>query len=89
MIDNDVIELNAVTPTLLTVGGHSANDPRTVIISDASALIYLGGSGVTSSNGSSFTTVDKLVLDLFCQDDLYAIASTGTPTVRVFRTRSN
>lgn len=84
-ISNTVVTLNAVTPTLLASG--RGMDTTSVLLTDASATIFVGGASVTAANGASVASTDKPSFDLGAADDLYGIASAATPTVRVLRTR--
>ena len=86
--------IQARTETLSTAAelicaGGSVQDPVTVVLSTASDdTITIGGSDVTAVLGFPFlSTNSPLVLVLGPGDDLYAIASAGTPTVRVLETR--
>jgi len=63
---------------------------KVVLLRDASADIYLGGSAVTgASNGFRLATTDVLSITLLQGDVLYAVAASGTPTVAVLVTRDN
>jgi hypothetical protein len=77
------------TAAELICAGGSVQDPVTVVLSTASDdTIVLGGVGVTTAQGYPFlSTSSPLVLVLGPGDDLYAVASAGTPTIRVFETR--
>lgn len=99
MFASSQIALNASTPTALwRFGGSSPPqvlDPSAGNIQDTipisiicSAAIYVGGSGVTSSNGYELPANTPLNLSIFGTSEvLYAIASTGTPTVMVLAGR--
>jgi len=65
------------------VVGGSRRNAKQVVIAGASATVFVGGSDVTSTAGLPVTTTTILTLDLQSGDDLYAIASTGSPTVNV------
>lgn len=76
----------ATTQTLIATGGGAA-DKVTVIVKNASAAIFLGGAGLTTATGLPLATTEAVSLDLGPGDLLYAIASSGTPTVAVLKTR--
>lgn len=52
---------------------------------DASIAVYLGGSNVTSAgaNGYLLAAGEQISFDLYVGDVLYAVAASGTPSVRV------
>jgi hypothetical protein len=66
----------------------SASGPvASVLISNGSgAAIYLGGAGVTSSNGSVLAASTAVTLWLFPGDAVYAITASSTSTVGVLQT---
>jgi hypothetical protein len=77
----------STTPSTIATG---VAEGKTVILRDASADIFLGGSSaVTSLTGLRLATTDVLSVTLYQGDVLFAVASTGTPTVRVLATRAN
>lgn len=81
------VTLNAgPAQTLLETG---SGEGKIVLLRDASADIYLGGDGVTTAQGFKLATTDVLSITLLPGDSLYAIATSGTPTVRVMTTRDN
>jgi hypothetical protein len=75
----------ATTRTLLVSG--RGRDTVSVVLSEASADIYVGGTTVTTANGTKLSTTDRLSIDLGPGDDLYAIATADTPTVKSLATR--
>jgi len=77
------------TTAELIASGGSAQNPKTVLIRSPSATIFVGGPTVTAADGFPVGVNDTLSLDLRSGDDLYAIASAGTPTVNVLITGSN
>lgn len=79
--------ITVTTTATLLATGRGGDDPIEVIVKDASGTFYLGGADVTSSSGTAFTTTDVLTMSLGPGDALYGITSTGTQTVRVFKTR--
>lgn len=78
----------STTAELIASGGAGA-DKKTVMIRAASATVYLGGASVTSDDGFPLNENETISLELGPQDDLYAIAASGTPTINVLVTRSN
>lgn len=74
------------TPVALATG---TPDGLTVIVKDASAAVYLGGSDVDNTKGISLSTTDAVTLTLYQGDILYGYAASGSPTVRVLKTRAN
>ena len=78
----------STTPELISKGG-GGTDKKTVLIRGASATIYLGGPTVTVADGFPMATTDVFSLELGSGDDLWAVASAGTPTVNVLATRSD
>ena len=79
-------EALSTTAELLETG---VPEGKIVLLRDASADIYLGGADVTVANGFKLATTDILSLTLLQGDSLYAIASGGTPTVRLLVTRDS
>ena len=79
-------ETLSTTAEILETG---SSEGKVILLRDASADIFLGGSDVTSANGFRLATTDVLSITLLPGDTLYAIASTGTPTVDILVTRDN
>ena len=79
-------EALSVTAELIETG---VPEGKIVLLRDASADIYLGGADVTTAQGFKLATTDILSITLLQGDSLYAIATSGTPTVRVLVTRDN
>lgn len=78
------VTVSSVTPTLIATGGAI---PISVTLANASAAtIYLGGATVDATDGFPLGT-GIFSVDLVQGDVLYAFASTGSPTVNVFKTR--
>lgn len=78
---NTVVTLNAVSPTLLATG--RGMDTVSVVVSEASANVFLGGEAVTAVTGTQLSaTTDRFSADLGPGDLLFGIASAGTPTVK-------
>lgn len=78
----------STTAELIATGGGGA-DKKTVMVREASATVFLGGATVTAADGFPLKVDEVFSLELGPQDDLYAIASAGTPTINVIATRSN
>lgn len=76
----------SVAATLLEPG---VAEGKVVLLRDASADVYIGGSDVTTANGFKVATTDVLSITLYPGDDLYCIASAATPSIRVLATRDN
>jgi len=74
------------TATLLETG---VPEGKVTLLRDASADVFIGGSDVTTANGFRLATTDVLSVTCYQGDALYAIASSGTPTVRVLATRDS
>jgi hypothetical protein len=78
----------STTAELIAAGGEGSNY-KTVMIRSASDTVYLGGATVTAADGFPLNVDETFSLELGPQDDLYAIAGSGTPTINVLVTRSN
>ena len=79
----------STTAQLIATGRHSgANDKSGVLITEGSANIYIGGPAVDATDGVLVEAGTALALDLSTGDMLYAIATSGTPTVKVLTTRT-
>jgi len=77
------------TPVLVASGGFGVEDHKTVIISNASVVVAVGGPDVTAATGIQIAaTTGTLSLDLGPGDELYAVAA-GAATIKVLITRSN
>jgi hypothetical protein len=87
MITAMVATLSTTRQMIVDTTNVSVNNPCYVRLQEASAAIVIGGSDVTTSIGQTVAATSG-VRDLVLGpgDDLYAIASTGTPTVRMFIT---
>jgi hypothetical protein len=90
MINAFLANLTTTAEKIVDAAGTDGDHPRFVHLSTASADIYLGGSTVDSTDGYPMgTATTPLVILLQPGDDLYAIAGSGTPTVRVMVTRAD
>lgn len=64
----------------------SAGDGSSVLVqAPAAAILYVGGSGVTSAAGFPIPAGQSLSVDLPPFDELYGILATGTGTASVLR----
>ena len=78
----------STTPSLIA-SGISLGDPKTVVLKNASATIYIGGADVTTVLGLPLGVGEALTIDLGPGDKLYAVASAGTPTVNTLVNRAD
>lgn len=76
----------STSPKQIAKGG-SASAPNGVILSEASANVWLGGENVDTTDGTLLQAGGTLTIDLSVGDTLYAVASSGSPTLKVFTTR--
>lgn len=86
-IRTTAVALNDTTPTKLS-NAENQSRPNPSIISmynNSGATVYIGGDDVTVANG--FPRPDGTSYDMpgTSGNDLYAIAATGTPSVRVLQ----
>ncbi len=51
------------------------------------AIIYIGGSGVTTGNGFPLAVGAAIAVDVSGDDDLYGRVAAGTQTLAVLRTK--
>jgi len=83
---NQHVTLNTSTATL--IAGRD-NMPQDVIIHDAehseSTTVFLGNESVTAANGLHLHSAETIQMTLGPNDELWAIAGSGTPTVHVIR----
>jgi hypothetical protein len=83
---NEHVTLNTSTATL--IAGRD-NMPQDVIVHDAehsqSTTVFLGNESVTAANGLHLHSDETIQMTLGPGDQLWAIASSGTPTVHVIR----
>jgi hypothetical protein len=87
MVRTSVIAVTTAA-TLLTTGGNSNNDLKTVICrNDSGSDIFIGGPTVTVGNGLRIPTASSVSIDLGPFDDLYGIAGT-TLNLQVLTTRA-
>jgi hypothetical protein len=70
------------------VNGHAdALESVTVHNNDATILVYVGGSDVSTANGLPVAAGTAITLNLIQGDAVYAVAASGTPEIRVLSTR--
>lgn len=74
----------AATATLIATGDQSG---KQVVVARPAATIYLGGPGVTTTDGFAIGATDQVYLVLKAGDVLYAIAAAPT-TASVIITRN-
>lgn len=90
MINSFLANLTTTAEKIVSADGVDASKPRMVCLSSASAAIYIGGATVDATDGYPLdATSSPLTLVLGPGDDLWAIAGSGTPTVRVLVTRAD
>jgi hypothetical protein len=84
MTQHSVTTLSNTTATRLTpLGIHSGMD-ITVQNVHATAIVYIGGEGVTSSDfGYKLSAGSAISFSLLGQDYIYAISNTNSSTVAV------
>ena len=61
-----------------------ASEGRRFLLKTASSVVYVGGSGVTSSTGYLLTANVEYPVDLRDNETLYAVTSSGSATVYVW-----
>ena len=74
--------LLAAAPATLTPGQAG----WAFLSNSSSGAVYLGGPGVTTSNGASLAASATLNVPLFAGDQVYGIASSTTSVVGVLQT---
>jgi hypothetical protein len=86
-VTNLVSTLSTSAKLIVDCTNVSINNPCYVRLQEASAAVVIGGVGVTTANGQTVAATSG-VRDLVLGpgDDLWAIAASGTPTVRVLAT---
>jgi hypothetical protein len=87
MVTHSLVTLSNSTATRLTpLGLHSGMD-ITIQNVHASATVYIGGDGVTSSNyGYRLLAGNAISFELPGRDSLYAVSSTNGTQVAVLKT---
>lgn len=74
---------------IIDASSATLNDRTTAVIknTDASITVYLGDSGVDSADGFPLLGGETLVIELGPDDDVWAVAASGTPAVSILLTR--
>jgi len=89
---HQIVALNSSTATLVSIPSASEvpyehNASISVQNLDSSATVFLGDSTITTSSyGYALLPGASISFDLLADDQLFAIASTGTPNVAVLAT---
>lgn len=87
MTTHAIITLSSTTATRLTPNGLHSGMDITVQNVHASATVYIGGEGVTSSNyGYRLLAGNAISFELPGRDALYAISGTNGTQVAVIKT---
>lgn len=71
-----------------STNGH-AEAPQTLLVKNVDTTItaYVGGEDVTSANGMEVKAGEVLAVDLISGDEVYMIAASGTPEMRLLYNR--
>jgi hypothetical protein len=80
------IALNSSTATKINTVGGTPNTHYKIYVKnlDASINVFVGITGVTSSNGLRLNSGETTIIDpVVAGTDLYAISASGTPSVAV------
>jgi len=87
MTQHSLTTLSNTTATLLTPNGTHSGMDITIQNVHASAIVYLGASGVTSTNyGYRIDPATAFSIELSGRDALYAITDTNGSKVAVLKT---
>ena len=87
MTQHSLITLSNTTATLLTPSGIHSGLDITIQNTHATALVYIGGEGVTSSNyGYRISPNHAWSIELSGKDSIYAITDTNNSKVAVLKT---
>lgn len=79
----------ATTATVLVTGIGNLQDARPWLIHNAgAAVVYIGGSDVTTANGIPVAIGEKVTGFAPANESLYGIVASGTEAVRVLAGRS-
>lgn len=89
MLTTNTETLSTTPEQVIDASSASLNDRTTAVIrnNDAAITIYLGGSDVDAADGFPLLAAETLVIDLGPDDDLWAVAASGTPTLSILLTR--
>jgi hypothetical protein len=77
-----------VSVTAATILADRATGPNSIVVknpSTSTASVYVGPSGVATNTGLELAPGESVGLDLGLNDQLYAIAASGTQTVHTLR----
>jgi len=78
----------STTPTkVASANNTSITDPATVLITEASADVYVGGADVDATDGTKIVAGGYFSWQMLPGDDVYVVASAGTPTIKVLTNR--
>ena len=83
-----IVTLSTTPQLVATQRGYVIEDVGAVFLSEPSADIFIGGIGVTAAAGTRVAVGTTMNVDIGPGDDVWAVASAGTPTVRVLTTRN-
>ena len=73
-----------VTTTASRIDQEDGGSQGFAVYNNGSATVYLGGSGVTTSNGYPLAAGEHMGADLdFREEAIYAVCASGTVEVRV------
>jgi hypothetical protein len=87
MTIHSLTTLSNTTATLLTPSGLHSGMDITIQNTHASAIVYIGGAGVTSSNyGYRISPNNAWSIELSGKDALYAVSDTNGSAVAVLKT---
>jgi hypothetical protein len=77
-------QVSVTTTPVLIASTNGA--PKEIHLHCASGNVYLDSAGVTSSNGYRMDSGQVLMITLTTNEELWAVASTGTSTLYVLTT---
>jgi hypothetical protein len=79
------VAVSTTAAKLTTTPTDSRAGSSIAITAPSAADLYVGGSGVTSSNGFRVVAGATLTVDLQSGEDLYGVLASGTGTAYVLR----
>lgn len=88
-IKSEANSLSTTRELIYTSNNGHAEAPQGLEVwnNDASITIYVGGEDVTTANGRPVRAQSAVTIDLISGDEVYAIAASGTPEIRLLYTR--
>jgi hypothetical protein len=87
MTQHSLTTLSSSSATLLTPSGIHSGMDITIQNTDTTAIVYIGGEGVTSSNyGYRISPNHAWSIELSGRDSLYAISNTNGSNIAVLKT---